>query len=137
VAPEILVPVTTPLVVCCGFEALPSRNNSASNLPGQSSPGRAGKKPVCYGTSLGDDKSGVDGWRWNGIAHLGVSQSVARTFSIQPRNCSAGCSLMEIFRNPAWLRDGQNTLSLQGERESRQSAQRASYEPPLAVSRES
>ncbi len=33
-APDTFVPVTTPLVICWGLNALPSRNNSASNLPG-------------------------------------------------------------------------------------------------------
>src|SRR5215813_6006335 len=33
-APGTFVPVTAPSVSCCGLNALPSRNNSASNFPG-------------------------------------------------------------------------------------------------------
>ena len=34
VAPGTFVRVTTPLLTCCGLNALPSRINSASNFPG-------------------------------------------------------------------------------------------------------
>src|SRR5579864_6682302 len=34
VAPGTFAAVTFPSVTCCGLEALPSRNNSASNFPG-------------------------------------------------------------------------------------------------------
>src|SRR5436853_3711434 len=34
VAPGTFVPVTTPSVTCCGLNAFPSMNNSASNFPG-------------------------------------------------------------------------------------------------------